>query len=1051
MNFINIKSKEKFPTLILFVMFFSIVAASITGSTIKDSTFLTYFEKSYLPIMYVIIAITMTAVIYFYKKLSFQKDQTNVILSTSLISLVLVSFFKDNLMGWYIPFFYVFIDIISIISIMQFWVLTGEIFDSRQAKRIFTFILAGGSFAGIIAGYGIRPFTAFYGTSSLINLTLFFIILTMLMSILIKPYRGTVNLEEEKIQLKGNIKINRISSYTKHIALLIALSSFISKIIDYQFKMTAANTYHSEAELVNFFGTYYASTGFFTLIMQFFATGLLLNRFGILAGLLLLPFAVLFGSMGFVLIGTLGAVYITKFSDQVIKFSTNSTTQEILWLPLSSNYKKQIKPTIDGSLKSIFEGLAGILIFTIIYFNIIPESKIHLLSFITIFSAIIWIWNSFKLKEGYISSLVGSIENRQLNLDKTEIDIKDAHTVQTIENSLETENELKQLFTIDLLWRIPLHPWQRTIRSLFMNSTLAVKRGILELTWINKKIIPDNYIVKLISDKNELTPSAIRCAYERDIKNLEEIIQPLLYHASASISSSVAVIMLKKSNKNRKSRSILDDIISKGNQQDLLSLLLNIQDHPICIKSDDLINIYINGDYLIKNNVLKILIERPDILFFEIIFEALLIPATRKNAKRALTVSNNNPYKKHLLSILMNPTANKNSKIQILRIIDHLETSIIFIDKIISFLENMDLIIVEESSDTLLKLSKITDFNKSTFLKINKNIDTLALRTLKLLHFKKIIETQSNSELLTNHINSDIQNLIVIMIKLGTLNNPKVPVENYIRYIKTNDKKILPSVLELVESTFSNEARRVLLPLIDPDSNINLFSQKFIEGIELNEENFLINWIQSSHQWKIVISLEYLLKEEKVSILKNIKWKKIYNFDYTFFNSNQINYLKRNFTYKEIAINRKNNMYSILEKTLILKSVELFQEIPGEVLSNIAQISKELNLEAGQSIFMEGDHGDSLYIIIDGGVSIIKEKKEIALLGHGNCIGEMALLDQEPRSADAICIKDSILLEIDQLGFYELMASNDVIMKQIIRILTKRLRETNKKLTVGLK
>ena len=106
MNFINIKSKEKFPTLILFVMFFSIVAASITGSTIKDSTFLTYFEKSYLPIMYVIIAITMAAVIYFYKKLSFQKDQTNVILSTSLISLVLISFFKDNLMGWYIPFFY---------------------------------------------------------------------------------------------------------------------------------------------------------------------------------------------------------------------------------------------------------------------------------------------------------------------------------------------------------------------------------------------------------------------------------------------------------------------------------------------------------------------------------------------------------------------------------------------------------------------------------------------------------------------------------------------------------------------------------------------------------------------------------------------------------------------------------------------------------------------------------------------------------------------------------------------------------------------------------
>lgn len=78
MNIINIKPKEKPPALILFIMFFSIVAASITGSTIKDSVFLSHFEKSFLPLMYVLIAITMTCVIYFYKKLVYQKDQINV-------------------------------------------------------------------------------------------------------------------------------------------------------------------------------------------------------------------------------------------------------------------------------------------------------------------------------------------------------------------------------------------------------------------------------------------------------------------------------------------------------------------------------------------------------------------------------------------------------------------------------------------------------------------------------------------------------------------------------------------------------------------------------------------------------------------------------------------------------------------------------------------------------------------------------------------------------------------------------------------------------------
>ena len=1051
MNFINIKSKEKFPVLILFIMFFSIVAASITGSTIKDSVFLIYFEKSFLPIMYVIIAITMTAVIHFYKVLSYQKDQTNVIISTSLTFLILVLFFKNNLNGWFIPFFYVLIDIITILSIMQFWVLAGEIFNPRQAKRIFTFILAGGSFAGISAGFGIKPFTAFYGTSNLIYLTIFFILITILMSVLIKPYRGSVYLEVKQIQPQGSLKIYKMSSYTKHIALLIALSSFISKIIDYQFKMTASNAYPSEAELVNFFGIYYASTGFFTLIMQFFVTGLLLNRFGILAGLLFLPFAVLLGSMGFVLVGTLSAVYLTKFSDQVIKFSINNTTQEILWLPLSPAYKKQMKPTIDGSLKSIFEGLAGIFIFVIIYFNIIPESKIHLLSIITILFTILWLWNSFKLKNGYITSLVRSIENRQLNLDKTGIDIKDAHTVKTIDNNLKTKDELKQLFTIDLLWKIPLHPWQKTIRLLFKNSTLAVKRGILELTWVNKRIIPDNYIIKLISDKNELTPYAIRCAYERNIEKLEEIVRPLLNHKSASISSSVAVIILKENNKNKKSRSVVDNIIQEGNQQDLLSLLLNVQYHPFCIESDDIIDIYIQGNALIRNNILKVLNKRPDVLFFEIIFEALLNPATRENAKIALFSSNYNPYKKHLLSILMSPDSDKKSKIYILRFIDQLETSKIFIDKIISFLKDIDLKIVEETCDTLIRLSKKTDFDKLTFSKINENIDDLALKIIQLIRFKRSMESEKHSELLIDHIKSDIQNLIVIIIKLGTLNNPKVPVEEYIRYIKNNDKNFLSLVLELVESTFSNQAKRVLLPLIDPDSNTNLLGQKFLKETEFNVENVLINWIQNSHKWKTVISLEYLLMKEKVSILKKINWEKIYNFDYSFFNSNQIDYLKRNFIYKEKLINRKNNMYSILEKTLILKSVELFQEIPGEMLSNIAQISNELSLEAEQSIFMDGDYGDSLYIIIDGEVSIIKEKKEIALLGKGKCIGEMALLDQEPRSADAICITACILLKIDQLGFYELMANNQIIMKQIIKLLTKRLRDTNKKFTSELK
>jgi CRP-like cAMP-binding protein len=139
-------------------------------------------------------------------------------------------------------------------------------------------------------------------------------------------------------------------------------------------------------------------------------------------------------------------------------------------------------------------------------------------------------------------------------------------------------------------------------------------------------------------------------------------------------------------------------------------------------------------------------------------------------------------------------------------------------------------------------------------------------------------------------------------------------------------------------------------------------------------------------------------------------------------------------------------MYSILEKTIILKSVNLFHEIPGDVLTQIAQIAEEIRYEPQQKIFKEGDYGDSLFVIISGKIDIIQNEHSITQLEKGNCIGEMALLDQEPRSADAITLEDSILLKIDQEGFYELMASNPEIMKQIVKMLTRRVREMNEKL-----
>ena len=663
--------------------------------------------------------------------------------------------------------------------------------------------------------------------------------------------------------------------------------------------------------------------------------------------------------------------------------------------------------------------------------------------------AIIWIWNSFRLKKGYVSSLVKSIENRQLDLDEIEIDIEDMHTVQIIDQTLKENNELKQLFALDLLWTVPLHPWKTTIQYLFNQSTLAIKRGILELNWKNNEIIPDSYILEEILSISDLTPHAIRCASQRGIKNLDGVITPLLKEDSTSIASAAAITILSKNPQNKKSKSVIEKIITDGSQEKISDMISNIQDYPNLISNDDLLKIFINGESSVKNSILKLLKKKPNQIFFEIIFSALLEPSTQKNARMALLVKSKNPYRKKLVAVLINPKSNINSKIQVLKVIDRIEETEPLINIIIPFLNNLDLKILDESCNTLIKISKKVEIDKLNLIQINNSIDQLANRTIQLWNFELSLKNKIHSKLILDHIKNDIHNLVLIIIKLGTLKEPNVPIEDYIRFIETKDSLFLPAVLELVETTFSKEAKRVLLPLIDPDLSIDFSDQSLLPDNNFSTEETLIDWIQNSHKWKTMIALEYLLKEEKVTLLKDIDWGKI-NLDifkHTFFNFNQIDYLSRNFFDKKIIIKRNNNMYSILEKTLILQSVDLFQDIPGEILSNIAQISEEIHMDLEEEVFLDGDNGDSMYVIVEGQISVIKNKKEIALLEQGMCIGEMALLDQEPRSADAICMAESTLLKINQFGFYELMASNHEIMRQIVRILTKRLRETNKKLT----
>ena len=1051
MNIINIKSKEKRPVTLLLIMFFGIVAMSITGSAVRDAAFLVEFERSLLPLMYVLIAITMAGVITLYKKIIIDRDQITVITITGLIFSISLFLIQSNLSGFIIPCFYIWMEVITILSILQFWILAGEVFNTRQAKRIFSLLTVGGSFAGIGVGYSIRPFVKYYGSENLLIVTIFFIGVTVLMAQLIRPYRQNLQLEPVSNDFNNNEK-TKLSSYLKAIALMVGLSAFVSKIIDYQFKIMAVNAYPDQNELVSFFGTYYMATGAATLIMQLFITGFILTRFGILAGLLVLPITLAIGSSSFFLIGTLSTVFFAKFSDQVFKFSTNNAVQEILWLPVSPRSKHQSKPIIDGTIRSGMEGVAGFVIFALVSTNIIPESKIYLFSIIILIGISLWIWNNLKLKNGYVRSLINSIENRQLNLDNVKFDINDTHIVNTLKKALTDKDKFKQLFALDLLWTLPLSPWKETLKTMFLSGSSAIKRGVLELTWNQTNIISDDMIMAQIEPDNELSPFLISCAGDRRIPNLKKYLDEYINSENVALRSSSAVSILKNYPEDKGAKKAIESIINGSDQKAQIKALGFIKNPGRIISEKHLLRLLRDPSDEIKISILKIIKHKPDHVFLEQVIHLLSKPSTYKYAKNALIQFKSYTVPEKMEYLLNQSSSSIELKVGILNAIDHFkghET----IDIIISKIDDPELLILDAASNALVKLSKNTRLEKSELLLINNAVFLIAKRTFQLFHFKENLKDDFDAILILDHINSDINMLIPILLKLGTLEHPEVPIETYIRYVKSKDPDLLPIVLELVESTFSNENRKVTLPLIDFEIDTISEGQKLFPDMINTIDKMLTLWVKNSHYWKTGIAIHFLLKKENTSILKNINWSDIPHnvFKDRLFNQFEQDYLYRNFLNNKLSKQEYPIMYSILEKTIILKSVDLFNLIPGDVLNKIAQIAEEIEYEKGSKIFYEGENGDSMFIIISGKIDVTKNGHSITILEKGHCIGEMALLDQEPRSADASTLEDSILLRINQEGFYELMATNQEIMRQIVKILTRRVRKMNQRLTNSLK
>lgn len=132
---------------------------------------------------------------------------------------------------------------------------------------------------------------------------------------------------------------------------------------------------------------------------------------------------------------------------------------------------------------------------------------------------------------------------------------------------------------------------------------------------------------------------------------------------------------------------------------------------------------------------------------------------------------------------------------------------------------------------------------------------------------------------------------------------------------------------------------------------------------------------------------------------------------------------------------------SLLDRAVALRAVDAFRGIPTDQLALIAGIARERPFDAGKPLFEEGTLPDSLFVVLDGTVTLERQGLKMGTAGPGEAIGTWSLLDDEPRSARAVAGEAVRVLVIDREDFYEVLAEHSEIGRSLMRDLVKRLRE----------
>ncbi len=1083
------------------LVFLLVNAGIIFGRNSSMSLFLVYFGVQYLPYMYFANAVFLILCSLVYTSLvdRFERGRFLGTVSAIFIAALIVS--RLLLIGhphWFFPVLFMEAQVVWYFTLMQFWTFVGDLFDARQSKRLFPLLAIGGPVGMILVWLVNAWLVRGFGTESLLLVWAGLIFAATVLAGM--AYRRFRNVQEpaptavgalasqhrpsEWEKIKGGLAEVGGEPLLRSVAGYILLLWTVYAIVDFCFNKTMRARYPDPAQLTTFFGFFFGVQGVLCLVIQTLFTRPVIARLGVGTTINFHPGFLLAGTAWMSLKYGYPSVLATKLGDASMLYTFSDSSYQLLYNPVPPERRARVRGFIEGYIRPLSLAAAGVLVLVGNHYlqplhflgSIIPTGQ--QLAWGAVVVAGVWFSVAMTAKKGYIRALLCNLQagNPALRhaaasaLEK----VKAEESLGVLAEGLQSDNAERVVTSVQLLETFGSPAATQAIARLLTHADARVRAtasGALG------RLAGRDYIqslLPLLDDPDaRVRSNAIEALAASHDATLAARLRPRLEDVSlrARVNAIVALATLEGP---QTAEPWLPEIqrLAKGNTQDRATAAFALGHLPLEGSEDALARLLADPLLEIRCEAARALRRMGTPRAFPALVEALAgPPELRHRARRALVkiarrdVATLAPKLARMALDSPQPLIRS----ELADVLGRLRDPQVW-GTLVELLKDPEWRVKWKTLKSFERLARRTPlpetaraalFEYAHGEMVNYNESLLTSRAV-------LPHPQDEAELLlARALGEDRLNIEERVFRMLGVLCGKERMKTIFAKIQSGEARQRADALEALDSLAPKTVGSEVLELLEPAPvaaaapgpaapRLAALAQHRKPWVRAATAFYL-----ASHDGAGAGLLENLLRDAEPLVRETALyagWKALGAAWQPHLQQVTDPALER--CVRRIAAEQRlggkvleseekrgNPMMLTVEKVLYLKAAAVFAGLEGEELAALADIALEQEAQPGEVFFEEGQEAHHLYVIVSGKVEVFHRsdsgERALAVLCARECFGEMAMLDDEPRSASTRALEPTAVLKIDRESFRELIQERPQIAFAIFKILSARLRSKN--------